>query len=318
MINNPNTGRLTLYPKRPLLAATIDGDDDVHRLEYPLMASVKIDGIRCLIHPQLGPVTRSLKEVPNRYIHRALMELFEQGLFFDGELITRSQDDTEGLYNDDFNTVQSYVMSRGGQPNFRYVCFDMVTPQTPDMGFKTRHSLMHTLALTEAPAFVSPLVHLEVDTPEQLLEFEQEAINMDYEGIMTRHVDGPYKEGRSTFKQGILLKLKRWADAEGTIIGWEELMVNENNPEINLMGLQERKKRKDGMIHGEMLGAFILDTEWGELRIGSGMDVSFRTRVWENPKEYQGQLVNFKFQKHGTKNLPRFPIFKGIRHKEDT
>ncbi len=45
---------------RPLLAATIENNEQLGALAYPMIASPKVDGIRIVVHPALGPVTRSL------------------------------------------------------------------------------------------------------------------------------------------------------------------------------------------------------------------------------------------------------------------
>jgi len=54
---------------RPMLAVAIKDLDD---LDYPLYVSPKLDGIRCLIHPELGPVSRKFKPIPNDHIRVSL------------------------------------------------------------------------------------------------------------------------------------------------------------------------------------------------------------------------------------------------------
>ncbi|KKL60017.1 hypothetical protein LCGC14_2209470, partial [marine sediment metagenome] len=58
--------------ERPMLAATV-AYDDLEKVEWPVLCSPKIDGIRCLIHPELGPVTRSFKPLPNEHVRERLL-----------------------------------------------------------------------------------------------------------------------------------------------------------------------------------------------------------------------------------------------------
>ena len=60
---------------KPMLAVEAE---DFEALTYPLLASYKLDGIRCLITVD-GPRTRSLKPVPNKYIAGKLADLPRSG-----------------------------------------------------------------------------------------------------------------------------------------------------------------------------------------------------------------------------------------------
>ena len=86
--------------ERPMLAATVKVGD-FNNVEWPVLASPKIDGIRCLIHPTLGPVTRTFKPIPNVYI-RTMLERIAKGSYLDGELVAVNK---QGVI--DFNGTQS-------------------------------------------------------------------------------------------------------------------------------------------------------------------------------------------------------------------
>ena len=73
-----------------------------------------------------------------------------------------------------------------------------------------------------------------------------------------------------------------------------------------------------------MLGKFVAEDIHGrfpgvKLKIGTGRGLTddLRKEVWNNRKAYVGQLVKYKFQKYGSKDAPRLPIFLGFRHPED-
>ena len=57
---------------KPILA--IDATDHLETIKYPKYASLKLDGIRCIFHPDHGMVSRSLKQIPNKQ----LQEKFKQ------------------------------------------------------------------------------------------------------------------------------------------------------------------------------------------------------------------------------------------------
>ena len=94
--------------EKPMLSATVTRDL-FHKLRWPLMASPKLDGIRVLNHPDLGPVTRSFKPVPNKYARDTLQHLLLDTAL-DGEILATT---SEGEVLD-FNATQSAVMTRGG------------------------------------------------------------------------------------------------------------------------------------------------------------------------------------------------------------
>jgi len=285
--------------QRPMLAASID-DEQLENLDFPVLVSPKLDGIRCLVHPELGPVTRKFKHVPNAHIRRTLDTKECCGL--DGELMLSR--------NSDFNSIQSAVMTRDGEPNFSFWVFDDFS--VPEIPFYQRLESMAARVAKMGGRFVT-VKHTECWTAEGVQACALRYVRAGFEGLMIRHPDGPYKEGRSTLKQGWLIKFKNFADAEGRIIGYEELMHNDNPQERDELGYAKRSSHKENQVPAGMLGALILETEWGELRVGSGFDHELRRRIWERREEFLGDTVTFKYQKHGMLEKPRFPIFLRFR-----
>ena len=159
-----------------------------------------------------------------------------------------------------------------------------------------------------------------VHTAEELAAYEETCLAQGYEGVMIRRPLAPYKHGRSTLKEGFLLKLKRFTDAEATIIGFEEKMHNANEAKTNELGRTKRSSAKDGLVPAGVLGAFILRLPNGvEFNCGSGLN-DFQRKKWWTPAykaALMGKLVKFKYQAHGTDVAPRSPIFLGIRDESD-
>ncbi len=308
---------------RPMLAGKIESAEKLELIEWPAFCSPKVDGIRCLIHPSLGPVTRSFKPVPNDHIYGALDKLAGQS-YLDGELIAVDEN-----RNDlSFNETQSAVMTHDGQPDFVFAVFDCF--QDPDQDFMARHVLAQKIVGGIGVPQITILEHVLVRSLEEFIGFAEKCVEGGFEGSIIRSPAGIYKSGRSTFNQGWLLKYKNWVDTEGTVIGFNELMRNDNPDVGDKFGLAKRSSHKANMVPMHMLGALVLMTEWGELRVGSGFTMAQRQEIWlrnmDVSERYRnkdafapdiGRKVTFKYQPFGMQDKPRFPIFKSFR-LEDT
>ena len=290
---------------KPMLAAKLD---DPHDLSFPVLASPKLDGIRCLIINGV-PVSRNLKEIPNRIVFEMLKGLPAM----DGELIVG-----EPRGNDVFNRTSSGIMSRDGAPKFKYWVFDALT-RDPTLGFNQRLELAKSYA-NSSGQFVQLVQHKLIKTVDALLEYEAAMLLAGYEGIMLRDPSGPYKHGRSTAREGWLLKLKRFEDGEAKVIGFVEQEHNENEQTKDNLGRAKRSSAKAGKRAANTLGAIIVqETTTGvQFNIGTGFSESDRADIWENRGSFLGRLVKYKHQPTGVKDAPRFPVFLGWRDEADT
>ena len=289
---------------RPILAANAEID----KIVYPVLASPKFDGFRCVVKDG-KPVTRTLKEIPNVFIREQLMEIFNgvPGLM-DGELIV----------GDTFQETSSAVMSFEGEPCFKYCVFDYVKD---DFGkpFKDRLFDLYMLLGGIESLNVVGVESEPIENYEELQQYEEFCLSQGYEGLCIRSFDSKYKFGRSTVKEGYLLKIKRFEDSEAKIIGFNEQMHNENEATIDARGYTDRSTCKDGMVGANTLGSLnVRDIKTGvEFSLGSGFDAALRKQIWENQYTYVGKLAKYKYQPSGAKDLPRFPIFLGIRDECD-
>jgi DNA ligase-1 len=156
-----------------------------------------------------------------------------------------------------------------------------------------------------------------INCEKQLLEFEQQCLDAGYEGVMVRSIDGKYKQGRSTAKEGIIGKIKRFSDAEAVVIGFEEKMHNTNEAKTNELGRTQRSQAQEGMVGARTLGALICECNGIRFTMGSGFDDAGRADVWANRDKYLGKLAKFKYFAVGMKDSYRFPIFLGWRDEDD-
>ncbi len=286
---------------RPLLAAQVNS---VENVKFPVMASPKLDGIRCLIVNGV-PVSRSLKPIPNDHIQRTLKGLPN----FDGELIVG-----DPARPDTWNQTSSAVMRHDGKPDFHYYVFDVHSDSTV---FAHRYMWIAARAqMYKAPC--SPLKHTFIETALDLQLFEETCVADGYEGVMIRDPRGPYKHGRSTLKEGILLKLKRFMDAEAVIVGMKERMRHIGPATVNELGLTERDSRQENLTPAGDLGAFVCHWVNGDptktFEVGTGFTASDRKAFWDDAS-LVGRQITIKFQNVTPDAYPRFPVF--VRFRED-
>ena len=223
----------------------------------------------------------------------------------DGELIVG-----DIFAKDCYRQTNSGVMSKDGEPDFKFYVFDRW-----DMGnfkFETRYTNIPKLP------FVEIVSQWEMNSEGELLMFETELLEKGAEGVMVRSVDGIYKNGRSTAKDGILGKLKRFSDAEYRIVGFVERMHNANEATINALGHTERSSHKENLIGRGDLGALVLETADGQqFNCGTGFDDALRAEIWANKDTYLVRMAKVKSFLIGVKDLPRFPVFLGFRDEGD-
>ena len=292
---------------KPLLAFTVG---DLKQLSYPVYASIKLDGIRAIILN--GTVySRSMKVIRSR----AVQQLFGNHLL-DGL-------DSEILYGpwnaaDVFNQTTQAVMSFDLKPGFeqsklRLAVFDVTN------GFLEYDDRL-SLARTIVKGFpqIEILNQRIINNEQELLEFEEQTLLQGYEGVMVRSINGRYKQGRSTAREGILGKVKRFVDAEATVIGFEERLHNTNEAKTNELGHTQRSQAKAGMVGTDTLGALKCISNGIEFSVGSGFNDSQRAEIWKDRfTKYIGKMIKFKYQKIGMKDSYRMPIFMGWRDPDD-
>ena len=289
---------------KPMLAATTDGSN----LTYPLFASPKLDGIRALVIDG-KVVSRSLKPIPNRHVQVLFGKKRYNGL--DGELIVGD------LTADNcFQTTSSGVMSIEGNPKVGFHVFDDFSRAC--CSFENRLKQVDERTCRETQLIFS-VYHVKVENEEELLTLETRFFKQGFEGIILRAPEGQYKYGRSTMKQGWLLKMKRFEDSEACVTGADELMSNTNEAKLNELGYKERSSKGAGKVSMGRLGALsVRDLKTGvEFNIGTGFTEQQRKDMWYGRRELIGCVVKYKYQSVGVKEKPRFPVFLGFRDGRD-
>ena len=299
--------------REPLLAAKFDTDNSAHMRtvinHLPLYASTKLDGVRCIVFDGKA-YSRSMKLIPNAYIQHALST--NKGLDgLDGELIVG--DPTDPLC---YNTTVSAVMRKSGEPDFKFYVFDNLSDRALTRHFSDRYDKLRAAQL---PRFVVPIKQVGCTSWAAVLKAEEEALEAGYEGLILRSPNGPYKQGRSTLKEGIAIKLKRFLDSEAEVIAITELQHNLNAREVNEVGRTKRSTHQAGKSGGDTMGSiYVRDLTSGvEFEIGTGFTAEDRQEWWNYRTRRLGLIVKYKYFPVGVKDKPRHPVYLGVRDERD-
>lgn len=292
--------------------------EDLQQLQYPMYGTPKKDGIRARVVWQDGKhrlLSRTNKPIPNCMIEEWCEEN-EIPIGCDGELVVQDR-----FGDADFHECQSKIMTKYSAPfNWTYYVFDMCRqPNEPPMTYKERFRDIHRQLRSSAYPKVVALSPQRMDNPGHALAYALDQIDIEgNEGIILRRGDGPYKQGRTTFNEGYMLKVKECEDREAIIIGFEERMHNANKGKRDGVGALKRSKHKANLHKTGMLGAFwVRDIETNvEFKV-SGFTDAFARKAWENQHLYYNKVCTYSKFKHGEKDKPRQPKFKGIRDERD-
>lgn len=281
---------------KPLLATKAEFD----KIQYPVLATPKLDGIRCLMVDGVA-MSRSMKPIPNQYVQEQLKGL--HGL--DGEL----------MVNGDFNQVQSGIMKKTGEPDFTFHVFDCFTA---DCSYFARiedmewfgHDNHHRIKL---------LHPIAIQNEEQLLAYLDECLEAGYEGVMIRDPKGKYKFGRSTVREGILLKIKKFFDDEAELLEIIEAQHNLNEQDYDELGYSKRSSCKENLVPAGTAGSMVVKWNNKEFRVGFGPGFTDEKKqwIWDNRISLLGELVKFSYQELSKDGIPRFGKMLEIRHPDD-
>lgn len=310
---------------KPILACDVDLD----KLEYPVAAMFKIDGVRALnVDGRL--VGRSGKQFKNRLN----TEFFSDPRFegFDGEMVIDRITGC-GICNE----TTSAMGTIKGTIETRWCLFDYFAEEDYDSPYALRYKRLSQKLeqlYQEDPSLASRLWLIPSRTlysRDDVDAMEIESIQEGYEGLILRDLHAPYKFGRSTVKEGYYLRLKRFMDSEVMVTDVKEGRSNQNELTANPHGYAERSTLAAGMVPNGMVGTIvglalhdvtfnnrIIITKGSEVEIAPGkMSHADRRYYFDNQDEIIGKMVKYQFFPTGVKDKPRFPTFQGFRDPVD-
>jgi DNA ligase-1 len=292
-----------------------DGMKPVHhkKVSGRKMLDIKLDGMRLLtvLDKEQGTVnqyTRTGKLNENfSEIREGLLKLLPElktSLVLDGEVISTS-----------FQDLMTQVNRREGVDTkaARLALFDIIPLDAFRAGKWNVEQVLRQEILAEMETsglfkkycnglvYVIPKVTVDLDTDagqETFKEFNKQAIESDYEGIMVKDPKAPYICKRNVG----WLKIKPFIEVSLEVIG-----IEEGEPDGKYKGKLGALK-----CQGEDDGKEI------EVFVGSGISDIQRDLWWKNPALVMGMIVEvradcFTLEAGGTVYSLRFPRLKGFR-----
>ena len=196
-----------------------------------------------------------------------------QRLILDGELYNHT-------LHADFEKLSSLIRHDGpvsGSEQLEYHVYDVIA----DTDFLTRFKAVeHTFDSTHPIKLVE--THICPDAATLATHYDYFR-RQNYEGAMVRGLTVPYQHKRTD----ALLKMKDFQDAEARIIGIEE---------------------GRGKLRGHV-GAFICETSAGvQFNVKLSGSTEKLREAFENPSEWIGQTLRYRYQNLTAEGKPRFPV----------
>ena len=285
-------------PSKPLK------DDELYLLPYPVVGSPKLDGFRCIVDGE--PKTSSMKIWPNLFTKDYLSKDIFHGL--DGELLVGNPCDPKAFHN-----TSGALRRIQGHPDFRYYVFDNWV--LGSISYKSRWIDKLDLIIQDPRIVV--LSQTILSSPEEVISYENEMLNLGYEGAMIRSLTSQYKDNRCSFRDLNIFKRKPFVECEAEIIKIIEGTHNTNEATINETGNMRRSSHQAGMVPNNTFGAFILFSKLWNTTFRSGLGIGYdaikKQEIWDNRDQYIGQIATVKYQKYGSIDAPRIPNVIKIR-----
>lgn len=310
---------------KPMLAAKYEeAKIHAHLAEGPLVMQPKIDGMRIVVSDERLPLSRSGKEYKQKHIRRWLQD-HPSLIHMDGEAVAGH------VYNPEvFRESMSGIRAEDGAAEFSFYAFDRFG-EVGSRGYQERRaSLEETIGrlggIQEANGYHARLVlcpQIIVNTIDEINVEEERLIALGWEGAILRNPRRPYKHGRSTAREGTLIKLKRFEDAEAIVVGYEPWYVNGNDAVQSPLGFTVRSAHQENLTPIERLGVLkveLLTDRSVKFGIGvmRGVTHADRDRMWVNRESLIGKICTFAHQGYGGGyDVPRTPVFLNWRNAID-
>jgi len=299
---------------RPLLAARVE-DNDLNTLKFPVGITSKVDGIRCL-KIDGHAVSRTFKPIPNNHIRTSIEEFVPDGMDMEitvPEYPKGNFQETSGnvMREDSINPFKVWIID--------YVTDSLTEPYQRRIQKAVDYATEHW---KKVPFKWEVLTPVTAKDKNGLDELESQALEEGFEGVMIRDLNGRYKCGRSTFSDQILIKVKRFVDAEAVVRGIECLYHNGNEAQKDAFGRTKRSTAQDNLVAMDTMGKLVVEGHGGDFHgvdfsIGTGFTQEQRDQIWKDRVKLVGHLCKFKYFGQGVDKRPRFPTFIGWRHPDD-
>jgi len=298
---------------------------DLNDLSYPLLASTKLDGIRCIFYK--GEIlSRSLKQIQNKQLREKFEPIRkyceDNNIILDGEIYSPDltfQEITSFVMTQDFTdkkSIKKYGKVKKIPEHLKFYCFDAVENNNFEKPFQDRANYMicFTIAWEEIFELVNQSI---VESKEEILNYFEEVLIDGFEGLILRNPHGKYKFGRGTIKEGIIFKMKPFVTLDAKITGVvQSTEVNKDaEKKTNELGRSVTSKKLGERHTIEKASAFWAEYDGKPLKVVLAMTDEEKVAVWANRASLIGKWIEYKGMMIGSKDVPRHPVM--IRYRED-
>lgn len=288
-----------------------DGLKHPKKMKGQKYLDVKLDGVRLLIaldkekgevtaYTRNGKVNENFPQITEAL--KSMLDRIDASLMLDGEIVAAN-----------FQELMTQInrKSKVNTDNAKLALFDILPLEDfhkgkCDLKQSERHKLLVNYIpmfqeLTGERVYVVPKRLVDLDSEQgykEYLEFNKEAVDAGFEGIMIKDPNAPYECKRSTH----WLKQKPFIEVTLEIVGF-----NPGEPDTK---------------YAHTLGALVchgFSDDGREIDVKvSGLDDEMRDEFWNNRDKYMGFLVEVRAdaltkERNSTTWSMRFPRFKGLR-----
>ena len=280
---------------KPMLATDLK-PSQASQINYPVIVQPKIDGFR-LIKKDGKVFSRSGKPFKNVKV-KTIAEYLPDNV--DCEV-------TNGFPNEEniFNKTQSLNGINTGGDNIHITMFDVLT----NLPNEDRARCVANAEFISLPPTgrIGASLPQTVSTAENLKIMYLSYLEEGYEGIIIRNPAGRYKQGRSTLKEQLLLRIKPKQFHVTQAVSMEEEVDIHGSPKGRL---------------GAINCVFILNnngisSSYASFSIGTGFDADARNSLWHplSRQEIAGKKIKFTCMEVTKNGIPRHPVFHSFGDK---
>jgi DNA ligase-1 len=312
--------------RKPTLAC----DADLSKIRFPAIVMPKIDGVRgCNFREQL--TGRSLKAHANLHVTKQFSK--PNFLGFDGEFAAEKE-----THPDLCRITTSALSTISGNPYVLWHIFDYITEETKNFSYIYRLDalthLYNNMKSTREFEHIRLVPYHICHTLEDVIWYDNWFLEQGYEGTIIRDPNGLAKQGRSTVREGIFLRIKRFIEEEAIVISITEGEENLNEATKNELGRSSRSSHQENKVPNGLVGSLqckmlkdvydvqdktkLLLRKDDLITVSPGnLDHTARKYYFDFQDEIIGETIKFKFFPKGIKDKPRFPTFVCIRPASD-
>lgn len=266
-----------------------------HRVKYPMLAEVKYDEIRLSARVWGDGAVDLLS-----YAEKPLNNLEQFHSAFRNVTLALEDDiswfDMGVLVNGNFNDTYRYLRSKTVKPEMlgwkiQFVLFDLPELDT-DFAHRMQYRVKVRNMMRDYGFDMLDNICVEVRNEDDVMKTYEWARNtLKHEGLMLKTYDHKYASGKRTDGW---LKVKPEDDADGKIVRLIEAHSLEGVP----LG---------------RVGSVEVELEDGSTATPAGFEHDLGRLMWENPQQFIGQWIEFKYMERDRAGGYRHPFFHRFR-----